>query len=80
MDSYKKVIAILKNTQDKTQNTILNIKYNIKTQNTILKLKKTRTIQILCFFKLKLIVYQNYCFKNKFLKITSQAWRIPWTV
>ena len=30
MDSYKKVIAILKNTQDKTQNTILNIKYNIK--------------------------------------------------
>ena len=42
MDSYKKVIAILKNTQDKTQNTILNIKYNIKTQNTILKLKKNK--------------------------------------
>ena len=74
MESYEKVIAVVKNTQYKTQNTILNTKYNIKT-------KKTSILKILCFFKLKFIVYQNDCFQNlKKKKKSSQAWRIPWTV
>ena len=55
MESYEKVIAVVKNTQYKTQNTILNTKYNIKT-------KKTSILKILCFFKLKFIVYQDDCF------------------
>lgn len=42
MEIYEKVIAIVKNTQDKTQNTILNTKYNIKTK----KNKYTKNIML----------------------------------